>query len=166
MIEKRGNVANAQLQYDGERRVAPKSRVGPYGQRGPAPSQGLASSARAATFISNHHLLLRTMSTAALPPTPKSPSVGLRRKGPKSLPTLPLSAFTPPNTGTSDKFPLPPSPSTLQPEEIVDAHVISATADLSSWQSEAGQNLGGRIRGVVLSLHGAQPADVEKLVKE
>ncbi|RPD54067.1 hypothetical protein L227DRAFT_580845 [Lentinus tigrinus ALCF2SS1-6] len=104
--------------------------------------------------------------TAALPPTPKSPghSVGARRKGPKQLPTLPLSAFTPPNTGTSDKFPLPPSPSTIQPEEIVDAHVIAPTGDLSSWKSQAGQNLGGRIRGVVVSLHGAE--DVEKVVQD
>ncbi|KAI0743352.1 hypothetical protein C8Q80DRAFT_1180468 [Daedaleopsis nitida] len=98
--------------------------------------------------------------------TETSPSVGLRRKGLKPLPTLPLSAFTPPNTGTNDKFPLPPSPSELQPGEIVDAHVISSTGDLSSWKSQAGQNLGGRIRGVVLSLHGAQAADVEKVVQD
>ncbi len=106
------------------------------------------------------------MSTTALSPTPRSPglpSVGARRKGPKH-PTLPLSAFSPPNTGTSERFPLPPSPSTLQPEEIVDAHVIAPTGDLSSWKSQAGQNLGGRIRGLVVSLHGAQ--DVEKAVQE
>ncbi|KAI0360863.1 hypothetical protein OH77DRAFT_1418895 [Trametes cingulata] len=107
------------------------------------------------------------MSTAAtLPPTPKSPGVGARRKGPKQLPKLPLSAFTPPNTGTSEQFPLAPSPSSLQPEEIVDAHVIAPKGDLSSWKSQVGQNLGGRIRGVVLSLHGAEPADVEKVVQE
>ena len=98
---------------------------------------------------------------AALPPTP---SVGARRKGPKQLPTLPLSAFTPPNTGTSDRFPLPPSPSAIQPEGIVDAHVIAPTGDLSSWKSQAGQSLGGRIRGVGVSLHGAE--DVEKVVQE
>ncbi len=106
------------------------------------------------------------MSVVELPPTPKSPSVGARRKGPKQLPTLPLSVFTPPNTGTSDKFPLPPSPSALHPEEIVDAHVIAANGDLSTWKSQAGQNLGGRINGVVLSLHGAHAADVEKVVQE
>ncbi|KAI0768799.1 hypothetical protein BD413DRAFT_478776 [Trametes elegans] len=107
------------------------------------------------------------MSTAAaLPPTPRSPGVGARRKGPKQLPKLPLSAFTPPNTGTSDQFPLAPSPSALQPKEIVDAHVIAPSGDLSSWQSQVGQTLGGRIRGVVLSLHGAQPAAVEKVVQE
>ena len=106
------------------------------------------------------------MSTAALPPTPKSPGVGARRKGNKQHPTLPLSAFTPPNTGTSDKFPIPPSPSALQPEEIIDTHVINASGDLSSWNSETGQTLGGRARGVVLSLHGAQESDIEKLIKE
>ncbi|KAI0779901.1 hypothetical protein C8Q74DRAFT_1261831 [Fomes fomentarius] len=106
------------------------------------------------------------MSVVELPPTPKSPGVGARRKGPKQLPTLPLSVFTPPNTGTSDKFPLLPSPSALHPEEIVDAHVIAANGDLSTWKSQAGQNLGGRINGVVLSLHGAQAADVEKVVQD
>ncbi|TFK84119.1 hypothetical protein K466DRAFT_589170 [Polyporus arcularius HHB13444] len=106
-------------------------------------------------------------STTALPPTPRSPglpSVGARRKGPKQLPTLPLSAFSPPNTGTSERFPLAPSPSTLHPEEIVDAHVIAPTGDLSSWKAQAGQNLGGRIRALVLSLHGAQ--DIEKAIQD
>ncbi|KAI0824044.1 hypothetical protein BC628DRAFT_1381339 [Trametes gibbosa] len=106
------------------------------------------------------------MSTAALPPTPKSPSVGARRKGPRQLPKLPLSAFTPPNTGTSEQFPLAPSPSSLQPEEIIDAHVIAPSGDLSSWKAQAGQTLGGRIRGVVLSLHGVLPAEVEKVVQD
>lgn len=106
------------------------------------------------------------MSTAALPPTPKSPSVGARRKGPKQLPKLPLSAFTPPNTGTSEQFPLAPSPSSLQPETIVDGHVIAPDGNLSSWKEQTGQTLGGRIRGVVLSLHGVQPEDVEKVVQE
>ncbi|KAI8994053.1 hypothetical protein BD414DRAFT_271653 [Trametes punicea] len=106
------------------------------------------------------------MSAATLPPTPKSPSVGARRKGPKDLPKLPLSAFTPPNTGTSDKFPLAPSPSSLQPQEVIDAHVIAPRGDLSSWKSQVGQNLGGRVRGVVLSLHGTDPAEAETLVQE
>ncbi|KAI1791349.1 hypothetical protein LXA43DRAFT_1142001 [Ganoderma leucocontextum] len=106
------------------------------------------------------------MSTVALPPTPKSPGVGARRKDPKQLPTLPLSVFTPPNTGTSDKFPAQPSPSTLQPEEIVDAHVLNVSGDLSSWQSETGQTIGNRVRGIVLSLHGAQQPDIEKLVQD
>lgn len=106
------------------------------------------------------------MSSVALPPMPKSPSVGARRKGPKTLPTLPLSAFTPPNTGTSDKFPLAPSPSTIQPEEVIDAHVLAPNGDLATWTSQAGQALSGRARGVVLSLHGSAPADVEKAVSQ
>ncbi|KAI0666628.1 hypothetical protein C8Q78DRAFT_984011 [Trametes maxima] len=108
------------------------------------------------------------MSTATLPPTPKSPgiSVGARRKGPKELPKLPLSAFSPPNTGTSDRFPLAPSPSTLQPEEIIDAHVIAPNGDLANWQSQVGQSFGGKTRGVVLSLHGVPQAEVEKVVQE
>ena len=106
------------------------------------------------------------MSAVALPPTPKSPGVGARRKDPKQLPTLPLSVFTPPNTGTSDKFPAHPSPSTLHPEEIIDAHVLNASGDLSGWKSETGQTIGGRVRGIVLSLHGAQETDIEKLIQE
>ncbi|KAI0644395.1 hypothetical protein C8Q79DRAFT_1011451 [Trametes meyenii] len=108
------------------------------------------------------------MSTETLPPTPKSPgiSVGARRKGPKELPKLPLSAFSPPNTGTSDRFPLAPSPSTLQPEDIIDAHVIAPNGDLANWQSQVGQSFGGKTRGVVLSLHGVPQAEVEKVVKE
>ncbi|KAK0504703.1 hypothetical protein EDD18DRAFT_1343491 [Armillaria luteobubalina] len=93
-----------------------------------------------------------------LPPTPPSPGVGLRRKGPKNLPRLPLSAFTPPNSGTSDKFPLPPSPSTVHPESVIDAAVAvtNGPADLSKWKFEAGDVLGGRTAGIVLSLSPSQ----------
>ncbi|KAK0241724.1 hypothetical protein EDD85DRAFT_820111 [Armillaria nabsnona] len=94
----------------------------------------------------------------ALPPMPPSPGVGLRRKGPKNLPRLPLSAFTPPNSGTSDKFPLPPSPSTVHPESVIDAAVAvtNGPADLSKWKFEAGDVLGGRTSGIVLSLSPSQ----------
>ncbi|KAJ7072235.1 hypothetical protein C8F01DRAFT_1103069 [Mycena amicta] len=85
---------------------------------------------------------------------PPSPAVASRRKGPKILPRLPLSAFSPPNSGTSERFPLPPSPSTVHPESIVDAHVILGDGDvtLATWKKEAGKELGGRIGGLVLSL--------------
>lgn len=85
-----------------------------------------------------------------------------RRKGTKQLPRLPLSAFTPPNTGTSDKFPLPPSPSTVHPETVIDAHVYG-DAELTNWRKEAGETLGSRVTGVVLS---APPDRVDEVPKE
>jgi hypothetical protein len=58
----------------------------------------------------------------------------MTRKG-KEIPRLPLSAFSPPNTGTSDTFPLPPTPSVVSPRGVVDAHLHTAldppTADIS-----------------------------------
>lgn len=94
---------------------------------------------------------------ATIPPTPPSPGVGSRRKGIK--PSLPLSAFSPPNSGTGERFPLPPSPSTVHPAVVVDAHVVVSDADptLASWKKEAGQALGGRVGGVVLSMPETDP---------
>lgn len=99
------------------------------------------------------------MATSEIPPTPPSPGVGIRRKGPKVLPRLPLSAFSPPNSGTGERFPLPPSPSTVHPEFVVDAHVVVGDADpnLATWKKEAGQALGGRIGGVVIALPTTNP---------
>ncbi|EED83037.1 predicted protein, partial [Postia placenta Mad-698-R] len=90
--------------------------------------------------------------------------VGARRKGAKALPRLPLSAFTPPNTGSSEAFPLPPSPSTLQPEELVDAYVIAPDGDLSEWKAQAGETLRRKTKGVVLALPQKEPAEVEKIL--
>ena len=98
-----------------------------------------------------------------IPTPPSPPHVGRRRKGPKTLPRLPLSAFSPPNSGTSDRFPLPPSPSTIHPDSVVDAHVVAA-GDLSHWKQEAGEVLAGRIRGVILSLQDKEPTEIEKIV--
>ncbi|KAJ7076395.1 hypothetical protein B0H15DRAFT_790678 [Mycena belliarum] len=94
---------------------------------------------------------------ASAPLSPLSP--GVRKKGPKVLPTLPASAFSPPNSGTSERFPLPPSPSTVHPEFVVDAHVVIGDhdANLASWKTEAGEALGGRIGGVVLALPASDP---------
>ncbi|KDR75795.1 hypothetical protein GALMADRAFT_248501 [Galerina marginata CBS 339.88] len=78
------------------------------------------------------------------------------RKFPKDLPRLPLSAFTPPNSGTLERFPLPPSPSTLHPAKVIDANVVSKDLNYSQWKKEAGQALGGKIRGIVLALPGAE----------
>ncbi|KAF9024855.1 hypothetical protein BDZ89DRAFT_1068791 [Hymenopellis radicata] len=95
-----------------------------------------------------------------LPPTPPSPGVGTRRKGPKNLPRLPLSAFSPPNSGTGEKFPLPPSPSTVHPEGVIDGSVSLLDGDLAMtrWKMEAGSVLGGRIGGVVVTLANADVA--------
>jgi hypothetical protein len=74
----------------------------------------------------------------------------MRRKGPKTLPRLPLSAFTPPNTGTSDRFPLPPTPSNVHPSTIIDAHVIpSHDGDLGQWKQEIGLTTDGKIGGII-----------------
>jgi len=79
-----------------------------------------------------------------------------RRKQPKDLPKLPLSVFTPPNTGTQESFALPPSPSALHPAQVIDANVVSKDVNYSQWKKEAGQALGSKIRGVVLALPGAE----------
>src|SRR5712691_6821258 len=78
---------------------------------------------------------------------PMSPGVGARRKGPKSLPTLPLSAFSAPNTGISESFPLPPSPSTVHPDRVVDA---SVRGSILEWKEQTSGALGGRVRAIVV----------------
>lgn len=97
----------------------------------------------------------------SLPEVPPSPGFG-RRKGGKAHPTLPLSAFTPPNTSASDRFPLPPSPSAVQPEHVIDANVITANGDLSQWKEEVSLAFGDKIGGIVLSLEGVDISNVEK----
>lgn len=82
------------------------------------------------------------------PSTPASPSVWARRK---QTPTLSLSSITPPNTGTSDRFPFPPSPSSVSPGLVIDANVVVSSDDLAQWKSEAGL-LNQKIGGVVLAL--------------
>ena len=84
-----------------------------------------------------------------LPNPPMSPGVGARRKGPKSLPTLPLSAFSAPNTGFSDSFPLPPSPSTVHPDRVVDA---SVRGSILEWKEQTSGALGGRVRAIVVKI--------------
>ncbi|KAK2463202.1 hypothetical protein APHAL10511_004857 [Amanita phalloides] len=80
-----------------------------------------------------------------------------RRKNPKSLPRLPLSAFTP-QASPGDSFPLVASPTTVHPTKIIDANVIidDEDIDLTRWFREAGSNLSQRIAGVVLTLAGSE----------
>ncbi|TFY60398.1 hypothetical protein EVG20_g7437 [Dentipellis fragilis] len=90
---------------------------------------------------------------------PLSPGVGARRKGPKTLPRLPLSAFSPPNSGVSESFPLPPSPSTVHPDRVVDASV----SVLTEWKKQAAsaKELEGRAGAVVVKV--ATVAEVDGL---
>ncbi|KAG2146476.1 uncharacterized protein EDB93DRAFT_1086261 [Suillus bovinus] len=78
------------------------------------------------------------------------PSAGLAsgRRRPKNLPSLPLSAFSPPSTGTSDMFPLPPTPSAVFPGEVVDAHLRSEALESASLDL-----VGTEVAGAVLLLN-------------
>ncbi|KAF8633410.1 hypothetical protein AX17_004581 [Amanita inopinata Kibby_2008] len=89
-----------------------------------------------------------------------------RRKDPKSLPRLPLSAFTPPNTGTADSFHLPPDPIAVHPANIIDANVIvkDGGANLIRWFSEAGPDLAERISGIVLTLSGTEYGKIKEIL--
>lgn len=91
-----------------------------------------------------------------------SPGVGARRKGPKSIPKLDFSAFSP-MSASSDKFPLPPSPSALHPQQVTDAHVVVDAPSLDKWTTETDSSFGKKVDGVVISLKG-EPADVQKIV--
>jgi len=70
-------------------------------------------------------------------------------------PTLPLSAFSPPNTGTSDRFPLSTSPSSLHPVRVVDTHVLTSP---DQWKIEAGNDLLSRTDALILSVK--DPRDI------
>jgi len=85
--------------------------------------------------------------------------MSVRRKGPKDLPKLPLSLFTPPNTSTGDSFDLPPSPGTLHPAKIIDAHIATSDAKYSQWKQEVGGIIADRTVGVVISLPSALDLD-------
>lgn len=98
--------------------------------------------------------------STALPPVPPSPGVGARRKGPKSLPRLPPSAFSPPNTGTSDKFPLAASPSVVHPDKVIDAHAVWVK------DGQVPEIVGeGKEEGVVVSLVGLNEEEVAAAIE-
>ncbi len=99
------------------------------------------------------------MATVTSTNPPASPGVGVRRRGPKSLPTLPPSAFSAPNTGISDSFPLPQSPTTVHPERVVDANV---RCSIPEWKEQTnGSSLAGRVGAVVVK---SNASDLEGFV--
>jgi hypothetical protein len=76
-----------------------------------------------------------------------------RNKPAKPKPRLPLSAFSPPNSGTGDKFPLPPSPATVHPQAVYDASARIPSIDaLNGYSSTLGNALSSRLKGVVVSI--------------
>ncbi|KAG8835011.1 hypothetical protein FRC17_005859 [Serendipita sp. 399] len=82
----------------------------------------------------------------------------------KAIPRLPLSAFSPPNSGTGEKFPLPPSPTTVHPEVVYDAGTAVTSIDgLNSYASAFGAAPNPRLAGVVVSLPDANLDSVEQL---
>ncbi|KAG8214024.1 hypothetical protein J3R82DRAFT_10779 [Butyriboletus roseoflavus] len=78
---------------------------------------------------------------------------GPRRRG-KDIPRLPLSAFSPPNTGTSDTFPLPPTPSLITPSGLVDSHLQISLDAAGRYEADISHLKSARKRAVVLSSKG------------
>lgn len=106
-------------------------------------------------------------------PSTSAESAGKRRKGPKELPKLPLHLFSPPNSGAADKFPLPPSPSAVHPNKVVDTHVLLKGKEevdgqgLERWKGEiAGRGLEGKLDGIVVSLQNVGVAEAEAAVEK
>lgn len=98
------------------------------------------------------------MASTPIPPPLHSPGLACgRRKGPKNFPKLPLSAFSPPNTGTSDTFPLPPTASAVIPTGIIDSH-LRVPESVEQYREVIGQLVLEKIRGVVLTAD-TQPSD-------
>jgi hypothetical protein len=86
-----------------------------------APTYILAKSPLTSNLIP-HFLPFSPLIMSFTNPIP-SPGLTSGRRKPKNFPSLPMSAFSPPSTGTSDMFPLPPTPSALFPGEVIDAHL-------------------------------------------
>ncbi|KIK28015.1 hypothetical protein PISMIDRAFT_7955 [Pisolithus microcarpus 441] len=100
-------------------------------------------------------------------PIPSPRLASGRRKGPRNLPKLPLSAFSPPNTGTSDTFPFPPTSSAVVPSGIIDSHLrVSAIPDgVNRYKSDIGQLVLEKVEGVVLLIENQPSDDVASLVQ-
>lgn len=105
------------------------------------------------------------MSSAPIPPPLHSPGLaGGRRKGPKNLPKLPLSAFSPPNTGTSDTFALSPTTSSVVPAGIIDSH-LRVSEGIDQYREAVGQLVFEKIKGIVLTADAQSSDDILGLVQ-
>lgn len=87
---------------------------------------------------------------------------------PKNLPKLPLSAFSAPNTGTSETFPLPLSPSAVHPDTVIDANVIVKDGDvtLAHWRQESGLALGNKQTAIVVFLSQDDLPNIDKIIQK
>lgn len=96
--------------------------------------------------------------TIMTPSSLSPPIPGPRRRGGKEIPRLPLSAFSPPNSGTSDTFPLPPTPNLITPTGIVDSHLQLSIDAAGGFKADIAHLKPAHNRAVVLS-SGGHPAE-------
>ncbi|KIJ18625.1 hypothetical protein PAXINDRAFT_71388 [Paxillus involutus ATCC 200175] len=99
------------------------------------------------------------VSISTMAPANAPPPLGSVRRKCKQIPRLPLSAFSPPNTGTSDTFPLPPTPSLVIPQGVVDSHLQVTVDSEGVYNADISHLDQGKEKGVVLAVKG-QSADV------
>ncbi|KAG1716640.1 hypothetical protein ID866_518 [Astraeus odoratus] len=105
------------------------------------------------------------MSSTTVPAPLRSPGLANGRR--KNPPKLPLSAFSPPNTGTSDTFPLPPTPSAVVPVGVVDSHlrVSASPASIDQYKENVGQLTLEKITAVVLTIDSQRSNDIPSLLQ-
>jgi len=93
-----------------------------------------------------------------------TPLAARRNKPGKAIPRLPLSAFSPPNSGTGERFPLPPSPTTVHPQAVLDSSATISSIDaLTAYSAALGTSLSGRLSGVVVSIPESAIGSVDQM---
>ena len=102
---------------------------------------------------------VRVFTILSLNPLPLPQRTTMNTKRPKNLPKLPLSVFTPPNSGTSDRFPLPPSPSVVHPSTITDAQPFHLTSWKGRKDGDDVGEYGAKSSGIVLVVDGVDEWD-------
>ncbi|KIM30690.1 hypothetical protein M408DRAFT_328214 [Serendipita vermifera MAFF 305830] len=103
---------------------------------------------------------------ASLATESSNASLSARRNKPaKAIPRLPMSAFSPPNSGTGERFPLPPSPTTVHPTTVLDSSAaISSIDTLGTYTAALGTSLSSRLSGVVVSVPESAVGSVDQLI--